>query len=53
MKKAITFELVESYKEWEDNDISTEKWDGIRHAYRAICTKEEWKEIYSEVKKLW
>lgn len=53
LKEAITFELVESYKEYEDNEISNEKWDGIRHSFRVLCTKEEWKEIYAEVKKLW
>lgn len=53
IKKAVTFELVESAKEWLDNEISFEKWDGIRCSFRTLCTKEEWKEIYAEVVKLW
>lgn len=53
LKKAIIFELVESAKEWLDNEISTEKWDGIRHSFRTLCTKEEWKEIYANIRELY
>lgn len=48
LKKEMVFELSESYKDYQSGWISLDKIDGICHAYRAICTKEEWREIRKE-----
>lgn len=46
--KAIAEVLKDAYKDYKSGFDTDEAWNATVWAYKAICTKEEWRKVYRE-----
>lgn len=48
--KAMVEVLKDAYKDYKSGFDTEGEWNATCWAYQALCTNEEWKALYTEVK---
>lgn len=51
-KKTMAILLAETFKDYQEHFTTEEAFSQVKLAYKMLCTKEEWIEMWAEFKKL-